>query len=178
MVCTCPTIHLVIWETTTAIDGAYAGSGGTIDKARVVGKVASRGTVPGGAPGGRSPGRLVPGVLRQGRMGALVPSGVRGLLAPPGAGRELAWAPVVGVLLGPQARPHPDSIKRGGGGAGRHVISTVRFLGRALTRRTRIGASHPLREGVQLRELSTMDTEGWYVHARPPARPCGNLSPP
>ena len=76
-------------------------------------KVTSRGTVPNGAPGGRSPGRPVTGVLRQDCTGALVPSGARGIHAPPGAGRELAWAPVVGVLLGSQAQPQPDS-KQGG----------------------------------------------------------------
>ena len=30
----------------------------------------------------------------------------------PGAGRELAWAPAVGVLLGSQAQPQPDSKRR------------------------------------------------------------------
>ena len=36
-------------------------------------------------------------------MGALAPSGARGLHAPPGAGRELAWAPVVGTSEVPTA---------------------------------------------------------------------------
>ena len=70
---------------------------GTTEKAEAAVRGKSRGTVPNGAPGGRPPGRLVPGVLRQDSMGAMVPSGARGLLAPPGAGRELAWAPVVGT---------------------------------------------------------------------------------
>jgi hypothetical protein len=76
---------------------------GTTDQAEEADRGKSRGTVPIGAPGGRPPGRLVPGVLHQDSMGALAPSGARGLHAPPGAGRELAWAPVVGTSEVPTA---------------------------------------------------------------------------
>jgi hypothetical protein len=76
---------------------------GTTEQAEEAVRGESRGTVPNGAPGGRPPGRLVPGVLRQDSMGAMVPSGARGLHAPPGAGRELAWAPVVGTSEDPTA---------------------------------------------------------------------------
>jgi hypothetical protein len=76
---------------------------GTSEQAEAAVRGKSRGTVPNGAPGGRSPGRLVPGVLRQDSMGASVPSGARGLHAPLGAGREPAWAPVVGTREDPTA---------------------------------------------------------------------------
>jgi hypothetical protein len=76
---------------------------GTTEKAEAAVRGKSRGTVPNGAPGGLPPGRSVPGVLRQDSMGALVPSGARGLHAPPGAGRELAWAPVVSTSEDPTA---------------------------------------------------------------------------
>ena len=72
-------------------------------------------TTPAMSPSGR-PGvvgvvvrwaRLVLGVLRQDSMGALVPSGARGLHAPLGAGREPAWAPVVGTCEDPIAEDCP-----------------------------------------------------------------------
>ena len=42
-----------------------------------------------------------------------IPKTVRAGYPPlPGAGRELAWAPAVGVLLGSKAQPQPDSKRR------------------------------------------------------------------